>query len=109
VLAYNSDSYEYDFGLDPIEPEPNYNSGSSDEMPLLGPALGLFIKSTPTGRFFYWLDHKPADLASVDASRFIANLETLLFQEGALLSPIAEECTPTEVDASRSCCYSPNR
>ena len=36
---YKSDSsYEFDFGSDLIEPESNYNSSSSDKMPLTGPA-----------------------------------------------------------------------
>jgi hypothetical protein len=64
ALGYNSDSnplsgfysdsaYEFDFGSDPEAPEFEDNS---TEQPLLGPAVGLVITSTPTGRFFYWPD-----------------------------------------------------
>jgi hypothetical protein len=54
ILDYNSDSsYEFDFGLDSIEPESEQNS---IEEPLLGPAGGLVIMSTPAGRFVYWPD-----------------------------------------------------
>jgi hypothetical protein len=56
VLDYNSDSsYEFDFGLDPVEPELDYSSGSYAEKPLSGPIADLIIKSTPTGRFVYYL------------------------------------------------------
>jgi hypothetical protein len=58
--GYHSDSsYEFDFGSDPDEPE---SENSTTEQPLSGPATGLVITSTPTGRFVYWPDRKPADL-----------------------------------------------
>jgi hypothetical protein len=95
---YSSDSpYKFDFGLDPSEPEPYYNSGSSTEKPLLGPTAGLVIKSTLTDRSIYRPDQKPVDLATDDNSCFMACLETLPFQEGAPPSRSAEEYTPTEV------------
>jgi hypothetical protein len=51
VSGYYSDSsYEFDFGSDPDEPE---SETSTNEQPLLGPATGLVITSTPTGRFIY--------------------------------------------------------
>jgi hypothetical protein len=51
VPGYNSDSsYEFDFGSDPFESESELNT---DEEPLSGPAVGLVITSTPTGRFDY--------------------------------------------------------
>jgi hypothetical protein len=52
--------YEFDFGSDPEESE---SEDDSTELPLSGPASGLVIKSTPTGRYVYWPDRKPADLA----------------------------------------------
>jgi hypothetical protein len=59
VSGYYSDSsYEFDFGSDPGEPESEI---STTEQPLLGPATDLVITSTPTGRFVYWPDRKPAD------------------------------------------------
>ena len=56
---YSSDSsdYEFDFGLD-----------MSEEKPLSGPAQGLVITSTSEGRFVYWPDQKPLDLADDDNS-----------------------------------------
>jgi hypothetical protein len=48
--GYYSDSYEFDFGSDPDEPESEI---STTEQPLSGPATGLVITSTPTGRFVY--------------------------------------------------------
>jgi hypothetical protein len=56
----------------------------------------LVITSTPTGRFVYWPDRKPADLTNKN-SRCITYLETLPFQEGTPLSPTEEEHIPTEV------------
>jgi hypothetical protein len=54
---YSDSSYEFDFGADPDEPE---SEDYTMERPLLGPASGLVITSTPTGRFVYWPDRKPA-------------------------------------------------
>jgi hypothetical protein len=57
---YNSDSsYEFDFGLDLIEPKPEHNS---TEKPLSGPTTGLVITSPLASRFIYWPDQKPTDL-----------------------------------------------
>jgi hypothetical protein len=109
VLDYNSDSYEFDFGLDSIEPEPDYNSGSYAGKLLSSPTAGLVIKSTPTGRFVYWPDQKPVDLDSHDNSSCIACLRTLPLQDGAPLCAIAEEHTPTEVATMDSDRYSPDR
>jgi hypothetical protein len=51
VSGYYSDSsYEFDFGLDPDEPE---SETFTTEQPLLGPATSLVITSTPVGRFVY--------------------------------------------------------
>jgi hypothetical protein len=58
---YSDSTYEFDFGSDPEDPESEDNS---TEQPLSGPASGLVITSTPTGRFIYWPDRKPADLIS---------------------------------------------
>jgi hypothetical protein len=90
VFGYYSDSsYEFDFGSDPDEPESEI---STTEQTLSGPATGLFITSTPAGRFIYWRDHKPADLTDGN-SRCVAYLDSLPFQEGTPLAP-AEEHTP---------------
>jgi hypothetical protein len=60
VSDYNPDSsYEFDFGSDPDEPE---SDNSTTEQPLLGPATGLVITSTPAGRFVYWLDRRELTL-----------------------------------------------
>jgi hypothetical protein len=65
VPHYNSDSaYEFDFGLDPIEPESELNT---TEEPLSGPPAGLVITSTPASRFVYWPDRKPTDLTDNNA------------------------------------------
>jgi hypothetical protein len=56
---YSDSAYEFDFGSDPEDPESEDNS---TEKPLSGPASGLVITSTPTGRFVHWPDRKPADL-----------------------------------------------
>jgi hypothetical protein len=58
---YSESAYEFDFGLDPEDPESEANTS---EQPLSGPASGLVITSTPAGRFVYWPDRKPADLIS---------------------------------------------
>jgi hypothetical protein len=47
---YSDSSHELDFGSDPDEPESEI---SMTEQPLSGPATGLVITSTPTGRFVY--------------------------------------------------------
>jgi hypothetical protein len=76
VSGYYSDSsYEFDFGWDPDEPE---SENSTSKQPLSGPATGLVITFTPTGRFVYWPDHKPADLTDGN-SRCIAYLDSLSF------------------------------
>jgi hypothetical protein len=98
VSGYYSDSsYEFDFESDPDEPE---SENHMTEQPLSGPASGLVITSTPTGRFVYWPDRKPADLTG-ENSRCVAYLDSLPLQEGTLLAP-AEEHTPTEVAISDS-------
>jgi hypothetical protein len=115
VPGYNSDSnplsgfyldssYEFDFGSDPDEPESENNS---TEQPLSGPASGLVITSTPTGRFVYWPDRKPADLTGGN-SRCVAYLDSLPFQEGTPLAPAGEH-TPTEVATSDSSLGTPDR
>jgi hypothetical protein len=74
VSGYYSDSsYEFDFGSDPDEPEPET---STTEQPLSGPATGLVITSTPAGRFVYWPDRKPADLINGN-SCCVAYLDSL--------------------------------
>jgi hypothetical protein len=72
---YSNPDYEFDFGSDPEEPE---SEDDSTELPLSGPASGLVIKSTPAGRYVYWPDRKPADLAKGD-SRYIAYIDSLPF------------------------------
>jgi hypothetical protein len=74
--------YEFDFRSDPEDPESEDNS---TEQLLSGPACGLVITSTPTGRVIYWPDRKPADLISGD-SRYVAYLDSLPFQEGTPLA-----------------------
>jgi hypothetical protein len=101
---YLDSSYEFDFGSDPDEPETENNS---TEQPLSGPASDLVITSTPAGRFFYWPDRKPADLAGGN-SRCVAYLDSLPFQEGTPLAPAGEH-TPTEVATSDSSLGSPDR
>jgi hypothetical protein len=59
---YSNPDYEFDFGSDLEEPE---SEDDSIELPLSGPASGLVIKSTPAGRYIYWPDRKPADLAKL--------------------------------------------
>jgi hypothetical protein len=101
---YSDSAYEFDFGLDPEDPESEDNT---TEQPLSGPASGLVITSTPAERFVYWPDRKPADLISGD-SRYIAYLDSLPFQEGTPLAQ-AEEYTPTEVASSDSSLGNPDR
>jgi hypothetical protein len=72
---YSDSAYEFDFGSDPEEPESEDNS---TEQPLSGPAAGLVITSTLTGRFVYWPDRKPADLAG-GSSRCVTYLDSLPF------------------------------
>jgi hypothetical protein len=101
---YSDSGYEFDFGSDPEDPE---SEDHSTEEPLLGPASGLVITSTPAGRFLYWPDRKSADLISGD-SCYIAYLDSLPFQEGTPLAR-AEEYTPTEVESSDSSLGNPDR
>jgi hypothetical protein len=101
---YSDSAYEFDFGSDPEDPESEDNT---TEQPLSGPASGLVITSTPAGRFVYWPDRKPVDLISGD-SRYVAYLDSLLFQEGTPLAQ-AEEYTPTEVASSDSSLGNPDR
>jgi hypothetical protein len=101
---YSDSSYEFDFGSDPEEPE---SENSTTEQPLSGPATGLVITSTPTGRFVYWPDRKPTDLTDGN-SRYVAYLDSLPFQEGTPLAP-TEEHTPTEVASTDSSLGTPDR
>jgi hypothetical protein len=101
---YSDSAYEFDFGSEPEDPESEDNT---TEQPLLGPASGLVITSTPAGRFVYWPDRKPADLISRD-SRYVAYLDSLPFQEGTPLTR-AEEYTPTEVASFDSSLGNPDR
>jgi hypothetical protein len=68
ISGYYSDSYEFDFGADPDEPE---SENHTTEQQLSGPASSLVITSTPTGRFVYWPDRKPTGLTDGN-SRCIA-------------------------------------
>jgi hypothetical protein len=105
VSSYYSDSfYEFDFGVDPDEPE---SEKHTSEQPLSGPASGLVITSTPAERFVYWPNRKPADLTDGN-SRCVAYLDSLPFQEGTSLA-LAEEHTSTEVATSDSSLDSPDR
>jgi hypothetical protein len=105
VSGYYSDSScEFDFGSDPDEPE---SKTFTTEQPLTGPATGLVMTSTPTGRFIYWPDCKLADLTDRN-SRCVAYLDSLPFQEGMPLAP-AEEHTPTEVATTDTSLGSPDR
>jgi hypothetical protein len=94
---YSDSSYEFDFGSDPDEPKSEDNT---TEQPLSGLASGLFITSTPAGRFIYWTDRKPTDLTDGN-SRYVAYLDSLPFQEGTPLTPV-EEHTPIGVASSDS-------
>jgi hypothetical protein len=101
---YSDSSYEFDFGSDPDEPE---SENSTTEQPLSGPATGLVITSTPTVRFVYWPDRKPADLTD-EKSRCVAYLDSLPFQEATPLAP-TEEHTSTEVVTIDSGLGTPDR
>jgi hypothetical protein len=101
---YSDFAYEFDFGSDPEDPE---SEDDTTEHPLSGPASGLVITSTPAGRFVYWPDRKPANLISGD-SRYVAYLDSLLFQEGIPLAR-ADSYTPTEVASSESSLGNPDR
>jgi hypothetical protein len=101
---YSDSSYEFDFGSDPDEPE---SENSTTKQPLSGPATGLVITSTPTGRFVYLPDRKPADLTDGN-SRCVAYLDSLPFQEGTPLAP-TEEHTSTEVATIDSRLGTPDR
>jgi hypothetical protein len=101
---YSNPDYEFDFGSDPEEPE---SEDDSSELPLSGPASGLVIKSTPAGRYVYWPDRKPADLAKGD-SRYVAYIDSLPFQEGTPLAQ-ADSNTPTEVAPFESSLGTPDR
>jgi hypothetical protein len=92
---YSDSAYEFDFGSDPEEPESEDNS---TKQPMSGSAAGLVITSTPAGRFVYWPDCKPADLAGGN-SRCVTYLDSLPFQEGTPLAPAGEQ-TLTEVATS---------
>jgi hypothetical protein len=101
---YSDYAYEFDFGSNPEDPESEDNS---TEQPLSRPASRLVITSTPTGRFIYWPDRKPADL--IDGNlRYVAYHDSLPFQEGIPLAR-AEEYTPTEVASSDSSPGNPDR
>jgi hypothetical protein len=101
---YSDSAYEFDFGLDPEDPESEDNS---TEHPLSGSASGLVITSTPAGRFVYWPDCKPADLISGD-SLYVAYIDSLPFQEGTPLAR-ADSNTPTKVAVSESSLGTPDR
>jgi hypothetical protein len=101
---YSDSSYEFDFGLNPDEPESEI---STMKKPLSGPATGLVRTSTPAGRFIYRSDRKPADLTDGN-SHCVAYLDLLPFQEGTPLVP-AEEHTPTEVATIDSNLGTPDR
>jgi hypothetical protein len=87
---YSDSSYEFDFRAHPDGPE---SETYTMEQLLSGPASGLVITSTPTSRFVYWPDRKPAEQTD-ENSRYVAYLDSLPFQEGTPLAP-AEEHTPT--------------
>jgi hypothetical protein len=101
---YSDSSYKFDFGSDPDELE---SENSTTEQPLSGPATGLVITSTPTGRFVYWPDRKSVDLIGGN-SHCVAYLDSLPFQEGTPLAP-TEEHTPTEVATTDSDLGTPDR
>jgi hypothetical protein len=101
---YSDSSYEFDFRAHPDGPE---SETYTMEQLLSGPASGLVITSTPTSRFVYWPDRKPAEQTD-ENSRYVTYLDSLPFQEGTPLAP-AEEHTPTEVATSDSSLGSPDR
>jgi hypothetical protein len=90
---YSDSSYEFDFGSDPDDPEPE---NSTTEQQLSGPPTGLVI----TSRFVYWPDRKPIDLTDGN-SHCVTYLDSLPFQKGTQLA-LAEEHTPTEVATTDS-------
>jgi hypothetical protein len=100
---YSDSTYEFDFGLDPEDPE---SKDSTTEHPLSRPASGLVITSTPAGRSVYWSDRKPADLIIGD-SLYVAYLDSLPFQEGTPLAR-ADSYTATEVVSSESSLGNPD-
>jgi hypothetical protein len=100
---YSDSSYKFDFRSD-AEPKAE---NTTTEQPLSGPAVGLVITSTPTERFVYWPDCKPADLTNGN-SRCVTYLDSLPFQEGTPLAP-AEEHTSTEVVTTNSGLGTPDR
>jgi hypothetical protein len=102
-IYYSDSSYEFNFGLDPIEPESEINMTGE---PLSGPTTSFVITSTPAGRFVYWLDRKPADLTDGN-SRCVAYLDTLPFQEGTPLAPNNKQ-TPTKVVTTNSSLCTPD-
>jgi hypothetical protein len=67
----------------------------------------LVITSTPTRRFVYWPDRKPADLIDGN-SRYVIYLDSLPFQEGTPLTR-TEEYSPIEVASSDSSLGNPDR
>jgi hypothetical protein len=83
-----------------LDPEDPKSEDNTTEHPLSGSASGLVITSTPTGRFVYWPDRKPADLISGD-SHYVTYIDSLLFQEGTPLARAGSN-TPTEL-ASTEC------
>src|SRR5687767_3436810 len=87
----------------------DYYSDPDEETPLSGLQQGLVITSTPQDRFVYWPNMKPLALGKDDDSRLIAYLDTLPYQEGALLSPIYKEGGTTEVGTSSSGSHSLER
>jgi hypothetical protein len=101
---YSDSSYEFDFEVDPDEPE--FETNTMKQL-LSGPASGLVITSTPAGRFVYGPDRKPVDLTDKN-SRCVAYLDSLPFQEETPLAP-TEEHTLTEVATSDSSLGSPDR
>nr|TKW31281.1 hypothetical protein SEVIR_2G095280v2 [Setaria viridis] len=86
-----------------------YYSDPDEKTPLSGPKQGLVITSTSQGRFVYWPNMKPPDLAKNDESRLVAYLDTFPYQEGTPLSPIYEEDGSTEIIRSSSGSFSPER
>jgi hypothetical protein len=101
---YSDSTYEFDFRSDPEDLESEDNT---TEHPLSGPASGLVITSTPTGRFVYWPDRKLADLISGD-SHYVTYIDSLPFQEGTPLAR-ADSHNPTEVASSESSLGTPDR
>ena len=61
----DSSEYEFDFSSDAPDCVSDYNSDPSEEKLLSGLAQGLVLTSTPEGRFVYWPDQRPLDLATV--------------------------------------------